>query len=94
MPCCFLEDAIPLDEMRSEDETKLIESKDRGSVAAPKERKNAFRDLGHNEIIFKHRQAIVADPANTEVLGNVIQSFPRNRVVNVIEGTTCPAPWL
>jgi hypothetical protein len=37
-----------LDEMRSENETELIEGKHRGSVAPPKERKNALRDLGHN----------------------------------------------
>ena len=48
MPRCFLEYTVLLDEMRSEDETELIEGKHRGSVAPPKERKNALRDLGHN----------------------------------------------
>jgi hypothetical protein len=58
--------------MRSEDETELIESQHRGSVAPPKERKNALRDLGHNEIIFEHCQAIVIYTAKTEILRDVI----------------------
>jgi hypothetical protein len=58
--------------MRSEDETELIECKHRGTVAPPKERKNAFGDLGHNQIVFEHCQTIVADATETEILGNVI----------------------
>ena len=80
--------------MRSEDETELIERQHRETVAPPKERKNALRDLGHNKIIFEHRQAIVTYPAKTQILRDVIQSLTRNRIMNVIEGTTCPAPWL
>ncbi len=58
--------------MRSENETELIEGKHRGSVAPSQERKNALRDLGHNQIIFEHCQAIVTYAAKTEILGNVI----------------------
>jgi hypothetical protein len=47
-PRCFLEYTVPLDEMRSQDEAELIESQYRGTVAPPKKRKDAFRDLGHN----------------------------------------------
>ena len=83
-----------LDEMRSEDETELIESQHGETVAPPKERKDAFGDLGDNQIILEHCQPIVPYPAKTEILGNVIQSVARDRIVNVIEGTTCPAPWL
>ena len=61
-----------LDEMCSEDETELIEGKHRGSVAAPKEWKNALRDLGYNEIIFEHCQAIVIYMAKTEILRDLI----------------------
>jgi len=46
----------------------LIESQHQETAAAPKERKNAFGDLGHNQIVFKHCQAIVAYPAKTEIL--------------------------
>jgi hypothetical protein len=34
--------------MCSEDEVELIEGKHRETVASPKERKDAFGDLGHN----------------------------------------------
>jgi hypothetical protein len=80
--------------MRPEDEIELIESKYRGSIAAPKERKNALRDLGHNQIVFEHCQTIVTYAAKTEILGNVIESLTRDRIVNVIEGTTRPTLWL
>src|SRR5579862_6974058 len=93
-PPCFLDYAIPLQKMRSEDEAELIESQHRETVAPPKERKDAFGDLGHNQIVFEHRQAIVTYPAETEILGNVIESFARDRIMNVIECTSCPAPWL
>jgi hypothetical protein len=91
---CFLEFTVPLEKMCSEDEAELIESEHRETVAPPEERKDTFSDLGHNQIVFKHRQAIVTDPAKTEILGNVIESLTRDRIVNVIEGTPCPAPWL
>jgi hypothetical protein len=48
MPCRFPEYAVLLDEMRAEDQTELIEGKHRESVFPPKERKDAFRDLGHD----------------------------------------------
>jgi len=32
----------------------LIESQRRQIVAPPKERKDAFGDLGHNQIVFEH----------------------------------------
>lgn len=48
MPSRFLEYTILLDKMCSEDEAELIERQHRESVAPPKERKRAFRDLGHN----------------------------------------------
>ena len=54
--------------MCSEDKAELIESQHGQSVTPPKERKNAFGDLGHNQIVFKHCQAIVAYPAKTEIL--------------------------
>jgi hypothetical protein len=93
-PSLFLEYTVLLEKMGSEDEAELIESQHRKTVLPPKERKHAFGDLGHNQIVFEHCQAIVTYPANTEVLGNVIESLARDRIVNVIEGTTCPAPWL
>jgi hypothetical protein len=71
-PRCFLEYTVPLEKMCSEDEAELIESQHRETVAPPKERKNAFGDLGHNQIVFEHCQAIVTSPAKTEILGNVI----------------------
>jgi hypothetical protein len=58
--------------MCSEDEAELIESQHRETVAPPKERKDAFGDLGHNWIVFEHNQAKVTYPAKTEILGNVI----------------------
>jgi hypothetical protein len=58
--------------MRSEDEAQLIERKHRGSIAPPKKRKNALRDLGHNQIVFQHCEAIIIYPTETEILGNVI----------------------
>ena len=80
--------------MCSQDQAELIEGKHRRGVAPPKKRKDAFGDLRHNEIIFEHRQPIVIDPAKAEIFGYVIQSLTRDRIVNVIEGATCPAPWL
>ena len=53
--------------MRSEDETELIESQYRKMVAPPKKRKNAPRNLGHNQIIFEHCQAIAVYTAKTEI---------------------------
>jgi hypothetical protein len=94
VPRCFLEYTVPLDQVRTEDKTELIESKDRGSVAAPKKRKNALRNLCDNQIIFEHDKAIVTDTTTPEILRDVIKSLPRNGVVNVIEGTTCPKPRL
>ena len=47
-PCCFLEYSIPLEKMCSEDKAELIEGQHRETVAPPKERENAFGDLGHN----------------------------------------------
>ena len=47
-PCCFLEYTVALKKMRSENEAQLIESQHREAVAPPKERKDAFSDLGHN----------------------------------------------
>ena len=47
-PCCFLEYTVLLEKMCSEDEAELIQRQHRESVAPPKERKRAFRDLGHN----------------------------------------------
>ena len=93
-PCCFLVHTVLLEEMCSEHEAELIESQHGETVVPSKERKNAFGDLGHNQIVFEHRQAIVTYPAKTEILGNVIQSLARDRIVNIIEGTTCPALWL
>jgi hypothetical protein len=93
-PCCFLEYTVLLEKMRSEDEAELIESQNRETVAPLKERKDALGDLGHNQIVFEHCQAIVTHPAKTEILGNVIESLTRDRIVNVVEGTPCPAPWL
>ena len=72
MPRRFLEYTVSLDEMRSEDETELIEGKRGRSVAPPEERKNALRYLGHNEIVFEHCQTIVIYSAKTEILGNII----------------------
>src|SRR6266850_7614927 len=80
--------------MRSQDETELIKSQRRDTVALSKERKDTFGDLGHNQIVFEYRQAIVTYSAKTEILSNVIESLARNRIVNIIKGTTCPAPWL
>ena len=93
-PRCFPEYTILLKKMRPQDEAELIESQHRESVAPPKERKDAFGDLGHNQIVFEHCQAIVTYPANPEILGNVIEYLSRDRIVNVIEGASCPAPWL
>src|SRR5258708_39974377 len=90
-PCCFLEYTVPLEKMCSEDETELIERQHRETGAPPKERKNALGDLGHNQIVFEHCQAIVIHPAKAEILGNVIESAARDGIVNVIEGTTRPA---
>jgi hypothetical protein len=89
-----LEYTVPLEKMCSENEAELIESQHREAVLSPKERKDAFGDLGNNQVVFEHRQAIVTYPAIAEIVGNVIESFTRDRIVNVIEGTTCPAPWL
>jgi len=58
--------------MCSDDEAELIESQHGESVSPPKERKDAFGDLGHNEIVFEHCQAIVTYPVKTEILSNVI----------------------
>jgi len=58
--------------MCSEHEAELIENQHRQTVAPPKERKDAFGDLGHNQIVFEHCQAILAYPAKTEILSNVI----------------------
>jgi len=80
--------------MCSENETELIKSQQRETVAPPEERKDASGDLGHDEIVFEHCQAIVTDPANTEILGDVIESRTGDGIVNVIECATCPAPWL
>jgi hypothetical protein len=80
--------------MCSQDEAELIESQHRGTVAPPKERKDAFGDLGHNQIIFEHCQAIVIYQAKTEILGDVSESLARDRIVNVIERAPCPASWL
>jgi hypothetical protein len=89
-----LEYTVLLKKMCSEYEAELIESQYGGTVAPPDERKDAFGDLGHNQIVFEHRQAIVTHPAKTEILGNVIESLARDRIVNVIEGTTRPAAWM
>ena len=83
-----------MEKMCSQDEAKLIESQHRETVAPPKERKDAIGDLGHNQVILEHCHAIVTYSAKTEILGDVIESLARNRIVNVIEGATCPAAWL
>jgi hypothetical protein len=80
--------------MGSEDEAELIEGQHRETVATSQERKDASGDLGYNQIVFEHCQAIVTNPAKTEILGNVIESLARDRIVNVIEGTPGPTPWL
>jgi hypothetical protein len=90
----LLEYPVLLEKMGSEDEAELIESQDRERVSPSNERKDASGDLGYNQIIFEHCQAIVAYPAKIEILGNVIEYLARDRIVNVIEGTPCPAPWL
>ena len=90
----LLEYAVALDEMRTEDEAELIEGKHRRSVAAAEKRKNTLRDLRHNQIIFEHCQAIVIHTAEAEILGDVIESLTRNRIMNIIESATCPAHWL
>ena len=43
-----LEHTVMLDEMRSKDETELIESQHGETVAPPKERKDASGDLSYN----------------------------------------------
>ena len=43
---------IPLKKMCSENEAELIESQYREAVLSPEERKDAFSDLGHNQIVF------------------------------------------
>ena len=74
-----------MQKMGAEDEAELIESEHRETVAPPKERKDALGDLGHNQIVFEHREAIVTYSAKTEILGNVIgvpyvgQNSARNR---------------
>lgn len=93
-PACFLEHTVPLEKMCSEDKAELIESQQGQSVVAPQEWKDALGDLGHNQIVFEHCQPKVIYPAKTEILGDVIESLARNRIVNVVEGTTGPAPWL
>lgn len=93
VPRCFLEYTVPLDEMRSQDETESIERKYREIVAATNERKDAFSDLSNNEIVFEHRQAVIIYPTNTEIHCDVIQAFTRNGVMNIIELPTCPAGW-
>ena len=94
MPRGFLEHAVALDEMRCEDETELIEGEHRRNVFAPEKRKDTLRDLRHNQILFEHGQAVVIYAAETKILGNVIQRLTRNRIMNIIEGATCPARWL
>ena len=44
--------------------------------------------------LFEQGRAVVTYPAKAEILGYVVQSRARDGVVNEIEGTTCPAPWL
>jgi hypothetical protein len=56
--------------MCSENEAELIESQHRETVTPPKKWKDALGDLGHNQIVFEHRQAIVTYPAKTEILGD------------------------
>jgi hypothetical protein len=90
---CFLDHSISLYQMRSEDEAKLIQGQQGGAVASPQERKNAFRDLGHNQIIFEHSETIVAHSTETGILGDVVEAVTRNGIVNIIEGTTRPAFW-
>jgi len=68
----FPEYTVPLNEMRSEDKTELVEGKHRGSIAPPHERKNTLGDLGHNQIVFEHCQAIIIYPAKTQILRDVI----------------------
>jgi len=65
MPPSFLEYTVPLDKMRSEDETELIEGKHGESVFPPKKRKDTLGDLRHNQIVFEHCQAIVTDATKT-----------------------------
>jgi len=71
-PCCFLEYAVLLDKMRSQDKAELIQSQPRETVAPPKERKDAFGNLGYNQIVFEHCHAIVTDLAKTKIFNNVI----------------------
>ena len=47
-PRRFLEHTVPLDQMCPENKAELIEGQDGETVAPPKERKDAFGDLGHN----------------------------------------------
>jgi hypothetical protein len=93
-PPYFLEDTILLQEMCSEDEAELIESKNGKTVAPSQERQDALCDLGHNQIVVEYCHAIVTYLAKAEIFGDVIQALTRHGIVNVIEGTTCPAAWL
>jgi hypothetical protein len=81
MPCGFLEYAVLLKKMRSEDEAELIQSQHRETVPPAKERKDALGDLGHNQIVCEHCQTIVTYAAKTEIVGNVVESLTRNRIV-------------
>ena len=71
-PSCCVDYAVSLEKMRAEDEAELIESQHRETVAPPKERKDAFGDLSHDQIVYEDCQAIVTHPAKTEILSNVI----------------------
>jgi hypothetical protein len=44
---CFLDNAVSLKKMGSQDEVELIQREHRRTVVAANERKNAFGDLGH-----------------------------------------------
>jgi hypothetical protein len=58
--------------MRSKNQTELIERKRRCRVAPLKERKDALRNLGDNEIIFEDCQTVITHPPKTEIPGDVV----------------------
>ena len=83
-----------LQQVGAENQAELIERQHGKIISVAEEGKDAFRDLGDDRIIVEHCETIVAYAAGTQVLGNVIESVARDGIVDVIEPTARPAPWL
>ena len=76
---------VTLDEVRAENQLEMIESQVRGPTRVAKDRKNALRHLGQDEVIREHKQSEAADSPVSEAVGHIVDRGTSDLEVDVIE---------